>query len=37
VNYWSDVPPATKNYTAARDAIVHHIDDLVLESLQGKQ
>jgi protein-tyrosine-phosphatase len=29
VNYWSDVPPATKNYLAARDVIVHHIDDLV--------
>jgi len=29
VHYWSDVPPATKNYTAARDAIVRHIDDLV--------
>jgi protein-tyrosine-phosphatase len=29
VNYWSDVPPATKDYTAARDVIVRHIDDLV--------
>lgn len=29
VTYWTDVPPATKNYQAARDAIVHHIDDLV--------
>jgi protein-tyrosine-phosphatase len=29
VNYWSDVPPATKDYTAARDVIVHHIDDLI--------
>ena len=29
VHYWSDVPPATRNYTAARDAIVRHIDDLV--------
>jgi protein-tyrosine-phosphatase len=29
VNYWSDVPPATKDYVAARDVIVHHIDDLV--------
>jgi protein-tyrosine-phosphatase len=37
VNYWSDVPPTSKNYTALRDAIVHHIDDLVRESLQGKQ
>jgi protein-tyrosine-phosphatase len=37
VNYWSDVPPTSKNYSALRDAIVHHIDDLVRESLQGKQ
>jgi hypothetical protein len=29
VNYWSDVPPATRDYAAARDVIVHHIDDLV--------
>jgi protein-tyrosine-phosphatase len=29
VNYWSDVPPATKNYDAARDVIVRHIDNLV--------
>jgi protein-tyrosine-phosphatase len=29
VSYWSDVPPATKDYSAARDAIVRHIDDLV--------
>ncbi len=29
VNYWSDVPPATKDYAAARDVIVHHIDDLI--------
>jgi protein-tyrosine-phosphatase len=29
VNYWSDVPPATRDYAAARDAIVHHIDNLV--------
>jgi len=29
VSYWSDVPPATKNYAAARDAIARHIDDLV--------
>jgi protein-tyrosine-phosphatase len=29
VNYWSDVPPATKDYAAARDVIVHHIDNLV--------
>jgi protein-tyrosine-phosphatase len=35
VTYWSDVPPATKDYSAARDAIVRHIDDL-LRSLTGK-
>jgi protein-tyrosine-phosphatase len=29
VTYWSDVPPATKDYTAARDVIVRHIDMLV--------
>jgi protein-tyrosine-phosphatase len=29
VNYWSDVPPATRDYAAARDAIMHHIDTLV--------
>src|SRR5882757_2097357 len=29
VTYWSDVPPATKDYAAARDAIVRHIDTLV--------
>lgn len=29
MNYWSDVPPAMKDYVAARDAIKHHIDDLV--------
>jgi protein-tyrosine-phosphatase len=29
VNYWSDVPPATRDYAAARDSIVHHIDTLV--------
>ena len=29
VTYWSDVPPATKDYVAARDAIVRHIDTLV--------
>jgi arsenate reductase (thioredoxin) len=28
-NYWSDVPPATKDYAAARDVIVRHIDDLI--------
>jgi protein-tyrosine-phosphatase len=35
VTYWSDVPPATKDYSAARDAIVRHIDDL-LTTLTGK-
>jgi protein-tyrosine-phosphatase len=43
VNYWTDVPPATRDYAAARDAIVHHIDNLVpvlaenvtRETLQG--
>jgi protein-tyrosine-phosphatase len=34
VNYWSDVPATSKNYSALRDAIVHHIDDLVRDSLQ---
>jgi Cu/Ag efflux protein CusF len=29
VSYWSDVPPALKNYVAARDIIVSHIDRLV--------
>jgi Low molecular weight phosphotyrosine protein phosphatase len=29
VNYWSDVPPAMKDYVAARDVIVHRIDDLL--------
>ena len=29
VNCWSDVPPAMKDYAAARDVIVHHIDDLI--------
>jgi len=29
VTYWSDVPPATKDYAAARDVIVRHIDTLV--------
>jgi protein-tyrosine-phosphatase len=35
VTYWSDVPPATKDYTAARDAIVRHLDEL-LPSLTSK-
>jgi protein-tyrosine-phosphatase len=26
VTYWSDVPPATKDYEAARDAIVRHVE-----------
>jgi hypothetical protein len=30
------VPATSKNYPALRDAIVHHIDDLVRESLQSK-
>ena len=29
VTYWSDVPPATKDYAAARDVIVRHIDTLL--------
>jgi Cu/Ag efflux protein CusF len=29
VTYWSDVPPATKDYVAAREAIVVHIESLV--------
>ncbi len=29
VSYWSDAPPVMRDYAAARDAIVHHIDDLV--------
>jgi protein-tyrosine-phosphatase len=29
VTYWSDVPAATKDYVAARDVIVRHIDTLV--------
>jgi len=38
VSYWSDVPPATRNYAAARDAIARHIDDLVpaLASAAGR-
>jgi hypothetical protein len=27
--YWADVPPATKDYAAARDVIVRHIETLV--------
>jgi protein-tyrosine-phosphatase len=29
VTYWADVPPATKDYAAARDVIVRHIETLV--------
>lgn len=29
ITYWSDVPPATKDYRAARDAIVRHIEEVV--------
>ena len=29
VTYWSDVPPATKDYSAARDAIVRHVEEAV--------
>jgi arsenate reductase (thioredoxin) len=29
VNYWSDVPSAIRGYADARDAIIHHIDNLV--------
>jgi arsenate reductase (thioredoxin) len=29
VNYWSDVPMPTRDYAVARDAIVHHIDNLL--------
>lgn len=29
MHYWSDVPPATKDYAAARDVFVRHFDDLV--------
>jgi hypothetical protein len=36
VNYWSDVPATSKNYPVLRDSIVHHIDDLVRDSLQNK-
>ena len=27
--YWSDLPPTTKDYSAARDAIVRHIEEAV--------
>jgi protein-tyrosine-phosphatase len=36
VNYWSDVPANARPYSALRDSIVHHIDDLVRDSLQNK-
>ena len=29
VTYWSDVPPATKDYVAARNAIVRHLFEVV--------
>ena len=29
VTYWSDVPPATKDYVRARDAIVRHLEEVV--------
>jgi hypothetical protein len=44
IMYWTDVPPATKNYDAARDVIVQHIGNLMpalaartpaLETLKG--
>jgi hypothetical protein len=29
VTYWSDVPPATKDYVGARRAIVRHLEEVV--------
>lgn len=29
VTYWSDVPPATRDYDAARGAIVHHVEQIL--------
>jgi arsenate reductase (thioredoxin) len=29
ITRWSDVPPATKNYSLARDAIVRHVEDAI--------
>jgi protein-tyrosine-phosphatase len=29
VTYWSDIPAATKNYVAARSAIVRHLEEVV--------
>jgi len=29
VTYWADVPPATRDYAAARDVIIRHLDTLV--------
>jgi protein-tyrosine-phosphatase len=29
VTYWSDVPPATKDYVGARSAIVRHLEEVV--------
>jgi protein-tyrosine-phosphatase len=31
VTYWSDVPAVTKDYSAGRDAILHHIEALAAE------
>src|SRR5262249_41905312 len=36
VTYWSDVPPATKDYVAARDAIVRHLEE-VTNSMRPRQ
>ena len=36
VTYWSDVPPATKDYAAARNAIVKHLSE-VIGSMTAKQ
>ncbi len=29
VTYWSDVPPATKDYAAARRAIIRHLEEAI--------
>jgi protein-tyrosine-phosphatase len=29
ITYWSDVPLATKDYAAARDAILRHVEDVI--------
>src|SRR5262249_60386841 len=36
VTYWSDVPPATKDYEAARSAIVRHIEEILATLPQTK-